>query len=57
LFCGFTPFFLVYGAEAMLPTDIEFDMPRVVQYTKEQAKESRKYSADLLEESHELALS
>jgi hypothetical protein len=21
---GFTPFFLVYGAEAMLPTDIEF---------------------------------
>jgi hypothetical protein len=27
---GFTPFFLVYGAEAVLPTDIEFDEPRVV---------------------------
>jgi hypothetical protein len=27
---GFTPFFLVYGAEAVLPTDIEFDAPRVV---------------------------
>jgi hypothetical protein len=27
---GFTPFFLVYGAEAMLPSDIEFDAPRVV---------------------------
>jgi hypothetical protein len=26
------PFFLVYGAEAVLPTDIEFDVPRVVQY-------------------------
>ena len=22
---GFTPFFLVYGAEAVIPTDIEFD--------------------------------
>jgi hypothetical protein len=29
---GFTPFFLVYGAEAVLPTDIEFDAPRVIQY-------------------------
>jgi hypothetical protein len=27
---GFTPFFLVYGAEAVLPTDIEFNAPRVV---------------------------
>jgi hypothetical protein len=27
---GFTPFFLVYGAEAVLRTDIEFDAPRVV---------------------------
>jgi hypothetical protein len=27
---GFTPFFLVYGAEAVLPTDIEFHAPRVV---------------------------
>jgi hypothetical protein len=27
---GFTPFFLVYGAEAVLPTDIEFDAPIVV---------------------------
>ena len=24
---GFTPFFLVYGAEAIIPTDIEFDSP------------------------------
>jgi hypothetical protein len=54
---GFTPFFLVYGAEAMLPTDIEFDALRVVQYTKEQAKEAREDSVNLLEESRELALS
>jgi hypothetical protein len=35
---GFTSFFLVYGAEAVLPTNIEFDVPRVVQYTEKQAK-------------------
>jgi hypothetical protein len=47
---GFTPFFLVYGVEAVLPTDIEFDAPRVVQYTQEQAKEAREDGVDLLEE-------
>jgi hypothetical protein len=47
---GFTPFFLVYGAEAVLPTDIKFDVPRVVQYTEKQAKEARKDGIDLLEE-------
>jgi hypothetical protein len=54
---GFTPFFLVYGAEAMLPTDIEFDAPKVVQYTQAQAKEAREDSIGLLEEARELALS
>jgi hypothetical protein len=34
----------------MLPTDIEFDVPRVVQYMQEQAKEARKDDIDLLEE-------
>jgi hypothetical protein len=47
---GFTPLFLVYKAEAVLPTDIEFDAPRVVQYTQEQAKEARKDGVELLEE-------
>jgi hypothetical protein len=54
---GFTPFFLVYGAEAVLPTDIEFDTPRVVRYTKDEAKEACEDSIDLLEEAQELALS
>jgi hypothetical protein len=30
-YVGFTPFFLVYGSEAMLHTDIEFNARRVVQ--------------------------
>jgi hypothetical protein len=50
---GFSPFFLVYGAEAVLPTDIEFDAPRVVQYTQEQVKEAREDDVDLLEEARE----
>jgi hypothetical protein len=29
---GFTPFFLVYGAEAVLPTDLEYGLPRVKGY-------------------------
>jgi hypothetical protein len=53
---GFTPFFLVYGAEAVLPTDIEFDTPRIVQYTEKQAKEAREDGVDLLEEAREQAL-
>jgi hypothetical protein len=28
----FTPFFLVYGAEAILPTDLEYGSPRVRGY-------------------------
>jgi hypothetical protein len=29
---GFTPFFLVYEAEAILPTDLEYGAPRVKAY-------------------------
>jgi hypothetical protein len=29
---GFTSFFLVYGAEAVLPTDLEYGSPRVKTY-------------------------
>jgi hypothetical protein len=53
---GFTPFFLVYGAKAVLPADIEFDVPRVVQYTEKQAKEAREADINLLEEPREQAL-
>jgi hypothetical protein len=29
---GFTPFFLIYGAEAILPTDLEYGSSRVRGY-------------------------
>jgi hypothetical protein len=31
---GFTPFFLVYGAEAILPTDLEYGSPRTRAYVR-----------------------
>jgi hypothetical protein len=40
----------------MLPTDIEFDAPRVVQYTEKQAKKAREDGVDLLEKVREQAL-
>ena len=54
---GFTLFFLVYGAEAIIPTDVEFDSLRAAMYTKAEAREAREDGVDLLEETRLLALS
>lgn len=54
---GYTPFLLVYGAEAVLPAGIEHDSPRVTMYTEAEVKEARENDVDLLEEARELALS
>jgi hypothetical protein len=32
---GFTPFFMVHGSEAVLPTDIDYGIPQVQAYTEE----------------------
>jgi hypothetical protein len=53
---GYTPFFMVYGAEAVIPTDIIHDSPRVQLYTEQEVKEARENDVDLLEEARELAL-
>jgi hypothetical protein len=47
----------VYGEEAVLPTDIIYDAPRVVLYIEEDAKEARENDVDLLEEAREQTLS
>jgi hypothetical protein len=52
---GLTPFFLVYGAEAILPSDVQYDFPRVEAYKEEDAEKSRQLSMDLLEEERDLA--
>jgi hypothetical protein len=32
---GFTPFFMVYGSEAILPTDLEYEALRVRAYNEQ----------------------
>ena len=50
---GFTPFFLAYGAEAVLPSDLDHGAPRVKAFDRDQATEAQQDAVDLLEEAHE----
>jgi hypothetical protein len=45
---GFTPFFLVYGAEAILPIDLEYGSPRARAYTDQsnRAKWARPFDSN-----------
>ena len=52
----FTPFFMVYGTEAILPSDVKFDAPRVAAYNEDDAEEALEDAVDLLEEAHDTAL-
>ena len=54
---GYTPFFLVYGAEAVLPTDIEHDLSRVAVYDDADNESAMQVVKDLLEEERDLAAS
>jgi hypothetical protein len=53
---GFTPFFLVYGAEAILPTDLEYWSPRVRGYNEGANQRAREDSLDQLDEARTVAL-
>jgi hypothetical protein len=53
---GFSPFFLVYGAEAILPTDLEYGSPRTKAYNDRSNQTSREDSLDQLEEAQDVAL-
>ena len=53
---GFTPFFLVYGAEAILPTDLEYGSPRLKAYQEQQNQEAREDSLDQVDEAQDVAL-
>jgi hypothetical protein len=43
---GFTPFFLVYGVEAVLPTDLEYGSPKVRDYNEGANQQAREDSLD-----------
>jgi transposase InsO family protein len=53
---GFSPFFLVYGVEAILPTDLEYGSPRTKAYDDQSNQTSREDSLDQLEEARDVAL-
>jgi transposase InsO family protein len=53
---GFTPFFLVYGSESMLPTDVEYGSPRLKAYNERNNDAARENALDQLEEARDVAL-
>ena len=53
---GYTPFFMVYGSEAILPTDLNYGAPRVRTYNEQGAKVSLKDAMDQLDEVRDVAL-
>jgi transposase InsO family protein len=53
---GFSPFFLVYGVEAILPTNLEYGSPRTKAYDDQNNQTSREDSLDQLEEARDVAL-
>jgi ribonuclease HI/transposase InsO family protein len=52
----FSPFFLVYGAKAILPTDLEYGSPRTKVYDDRSNQASREDSLDQLEKARDVAL-
>lgn len=47
---------MVYGAKAVLPSNIEYDSPRVHEYKEEVAEEARQDDIDAKEEARLIAL-
>jgi transposase InsO family protein len=52
----YSPFFLVYGSEAVLPTDVAFGAPRIQHYEEGTADETLKVNLDSIEEHRVAAL-
>jgi hypothetical protein len=53
---GQSPYFLVYGSEAILPVDVMWDSPAVEQYDEGISEDSRQVDIDGLEEARYAAL-
>ena len=47
---GYSPFFMVYGSEAILPTDIAFGAPHTQNYDEGETKTTRRTDLDSAEE-------
>jgi hypothetical protein len=53
---GYSSFFLVYGSEVVLPTDVAFGAPRIQHYDEGAAEETREVNLDSIEEHRVAAL-
>jgi hypothetical protein len=53
---GYTPFFLLFRAEAVLPTDVHYCAPHMVAYIKEDAEKVLVDAQDLLDQARDIAL-
>jgi hypothetical protein len=53
---GFTPFFMVHGSEAVLPTGIDYGSPRVQAYTEEGNQVALEDSINQLDKARDVAL-
>src|SRR3954467_2588221 len=52
----YTAFFMVYGAEAVLPHDLKFGAPRVTGYEEEEAEEALQDNKDTADKARDAAL-
>jgi hypothetical protein len=53
---GFTSFFLVYGTEAILPTELEYGLPKVKGYDEDANQRAREHSLDQIDEARDMAM-
>src|SRR6266511_1190649 len=51
---GKSLFFLTYGSEAVLPTELEFGSPRVQNFNEKKSEDSRLEDLDQLEEARDI---
>jgi len=53
---SYTPFFMVYGFETVLPMDLEYRAPRIRAYDKQGAEASHQDTMDQLDEARDITL-
>ena len=53
---GYMPFFMVYGSEAVLPTELDYGAPRLRAYDEQGAEASLEDAMDQLDEARDIAL-
>jgi hypothetical protein len=53
---NYTPFFMIYGAEAVLPIDLDYGSPRVKAYDEVWSEDARQDALDQLDKARDVAL-